>query len=102
MRPLTKRQREVFDFIAATLAAKGYAPTLGEMCEQFQLTSLATVHKHLVTLQDKGYIRRRWNHARAIEVVHDGKRCPTCGRALVTDVGAPLVADCAVDPGARA
>lgn len=83
--PLTKRQREILDFCAAEILKHGYAPSLQEIGEHFQLTSLATVHKHLENLKDKGYIRRGWNRSRALEiVVHGGGLgfCPTCGQAL--------------------
>ncbi|MGH7788971.1 MAG: transcriptional repressor LexA [Candidatus Binatia bacterium] len=66
---LTKRQKELFDFLGGYLAANGYAPTLEEIGVQFKLNSLATVHKHLTNLEQKGVIRRTWNHSRAIELV---------------------------------
>ncbi len=66
---LTKRQKELFDFLDAYLAQHGYAPTLEEIGTRFNLSSLATVHKHLTNLETKGLIRRTWNHSRAIELV---------------------------------
>ena len=66
---LTKRQKEIFDFIEESIRARGYAPTLEEIGERFRLSSLATVHKHVSNLEAKGLIRRKWNHSRAIEVV---------------------------------
>ncbi len=66
---LTKRQKELYDYIAAYLTEHGYAPTLEEIGARFELSSLATVHKHLTNLEDKGLIRRTWNHSRAIELV---------------------------------
>ena len=70
---LTKRQKELFDFLDGYLAAHGYAPTLEEIGVQFKLNSLATVHKHLTNLEQKGLIRRTWNHSRAIELVPRAK-----------------------------
>ena len=70
---LTKRQKELFDFLDGYLAQHGYAPTLEEIGTRFNLNSLATVHKHLTNLEDKGLIRRTWNHSRAIELVRQGK-----------------------------
>lgn len=70
---LTKRQKELFDFLDGYLAAHGYAPTLEEIGTRFHLSSLATVHKHLTNLERKGLIRRTWNHSRAIELVPAGK-----------------------------
>jgi repressor LexA len=66
---LTKRQKELFNFLDGYLAAHGYAPTLEEIGVHFNLRSLATVHKHLTNLEQKGLIRRTWNHSRAIELV---------------------------------
>jgi len=70
---LTKRQKELFDFLDGYLAEHGYAPTLEEIGARFNLSSLATVHKHLTNLEQKGLIRRTWNHSRAIELVPHGK-----------------------------
>lgn len=71
---LTKRQRELLDYIGAYLGKHGYAPTLQEIGAHFRLASLATVHKHLANLEEKGLIRRRWNHSRAIELAGDEPR----------------------------
>jgi len=67
--PLTRRQREILDFIASHIGAKGYAPSFEEIARQFGFQSLATVHEHLTNLERKGYIRRSHNESRAIEVV---------------------------------
>jgi repressor LexA len=66
---LTKRQKELFDYLDGYIAEQGYAPTLEEIRTRFKLNSLATVHKHLTNLEQKGAIRRTWNHSRAIEMV---------------------------------
>jgi len=65
---LTKRQKEILDFLTRHLEKKGYAPTIEEIGEHFGLNSLATVHKHLTNLQDKGLIKRAWNRSRALEL----------------------------------
>ena len=69
MQPLTKRQREILDYLNEFIAKFGYAPSLEEIGRRFGLSSLATVHKHLTNLQDKGFIRRAWNRSRSVEVV---------------------------------
>jgi len=69
---LTKRQKELFDFLDGYLTQHGYAPTLEEIGTRFNLNSLATVHKHLTNLEQKGIIRRTWNHSRAIELIRQG------------------------------
>jgi len=66
---LTRRQKEILDFLNGFIEAKGYAPTIEEIAEHFSLRSLATVHKHLTNLQEKGLIRRAWNRSRALELV---------------------------------
>jgi repressor LexA len=69
MLPLTKRQREILDFLNDFIQQHGYAPSLEEIGRRFNLSSLATVHKHLTNLQDKGFIKRAWNRSRSVELV---------------------------------
>ena len=69
MQPLTKRQREILDYLHEFIGERGYAPSLEEIGRRFGLSSLATVHKHLTNLQDKGFIRRAWNRSRSVELV---------------------------------
>ncbi len=67
--PLTKRQREILDYLNEFIQQHGYAPSLEEIGRRFNLSSLATVHKHLTNLQEKGFIRRAWNRSRSVELV---------------------------------
>jgi repressor LexA len=67
--PLTKRQREILDYLTEFIEQHGYAPSLEEIGHRFNLSSLATVHKHLTNLQEKGFIRRAWNRSRSVELV---------------------------------
>src|ERR1700741_601856 len=69
MQPLTKRQREILDYLNEFIEHHGYAPSLEEIGRRFSLSSLATVHKHLTNLQEKGFIRRAWNRSRSVELV---------------------------------
>lgn len=69
MQPLTKRQREILDFLNEFIDHNGYAPSLEEVGRRFGLSSLATVHKHLTNLQEKGFIKRAWNRSRSVELV---------------------------------
>jgi repressor LexA len=71
---LTKRQKEILDFIEDGIRSNGYAPTLEEIGARFGLRSLATVHKHVSNLEAKGLVRRKWNHSRAIELVANRRR----------------------------
>jgi repressor LexA len=66
---LTKRQKQVLDFLVAFHDKHGYSPSFEEMARSLKLTSLATVHKHISTLERKGYIRRGYNQSRSIEVM---------------------------------
>ena len=67
--PLTRRQREILDFISSHISEQGYAPSFEEIAGRFSFRSLATVHEHLTNLERKGYIHRAHNESRAIEVV---------------------------------
>ena len=69
MQPLTKRQREILDYLNEFIQQHGYAPSLEEIGQRFSLSSLATVHKHLTNLQEKGFIRRSWNRSRSVELL---------------------------------
>jgi repressor LexA len=66
---LTKRQKEVLDFLVSFLNKHGYSPSFEEIAKSLKLTSLATVHKHITTLERKGFIRRGYNQSRSIEVM---------------------------------
>ncbi|MEE2792545.1 MAG: transcriptional repressor LexA [Acidobacteriota bacterium] len=78
MQPLTKRQREILNYLNEFIEDRGYAPSLDEIGRRFGLSSLATVHKHLTNLQEKGFIRRAWNRSRSVELVPT----PFGGRAI--------------------
>jgi repressor LexA len=65
---LTKRQKEILDYLKSYAARHGYSPTLAEVRDRFRLNSLATVHKHLKNLEGKGFVRRERNRSRAVEV----------------------------------
>lgn len=67
---LTPRQAEILAYITAYTQERGFAPTLQEIGDRFGLSSVATVHKHVGHLVEKGYLRReRRNASRDIEVV---------------------------------
>jgi repressor LexA len=69
VQPLTKRQREILDYLQEFIQQHGYAPSLEEVGRRFGLSSLATVHKHLTNLEEKGCIRRSWNRSRSVELL---------------------------------
>ena len=76
MATLTKRQKQLVDYLANYIEEHGYAPTLAEVGEYFGLSSLATVHKHLRNLENKGFIRRMHNHSRALEIAAGSNGAP--------------------------
>lgn len=65
---LTKRQKEVLDFIADFIGDRGYSPSYEEIAQALKLASLATVHKHLQALESRNYVRRGFNQSRSLEV----------------------------------
>ena len=81
---LTRRQREIYDFIRSFVSDKGYSPSLEEIGAQFGLSSVATVHKHVSHLVEKGYLRKAWNRSRSVEPVDEG------GGAAADAVDLPL------------
>src|ERR1700752_1799570 len=66
---LTKRQKQVLDFLIEFINQNGYAPSFEEMAHSLKLSSLATVHKHVENLERKGFIRRGYNQSRSIDVL---------------------------------
>jgi repressor LexA len=66
---LTRRQKQVLDFLVTFINRQGYSPSFEEIGAGMELSSLATVHKHLQTLEKKGFIRRGYNQSRSVEVV---------------------------------
>jgi repressor LexA len=66
---ITKRQREIYDFIARFVAERGYSPSFEEIGEGTRLSSLATVHKHISNLEKKGLLKRDYNRSRSIDVL---------------------------------
>ena len=66
---LTRRQKQVLDFLVSFINRHGYSPSFEEIGGSLRLSSLATVHKHLQTLERKGFIRRGYNQSRSVEVV---------------------------------
>src|SRR3954463_16456495 len=66
---ITKRQRQMYDFIAQFVESHGYSPSFEEIGEGMGLSSLATVHKHITNLEKKGLLRRDYNRSRSIDVL---------------------------------
>jgi repressor LexA len=66
---LTRRQREIYDYICDFVKGSGYSPSLEEIAAHFGLNSVATVHKHVQHLVEKGFLRKAWNRSRSLEPV---------------------------------
>ncbi|HUG01739.1 MAG TPA: transcriptional repressor LexA [Longimicrobiales bacterium] len=91
---LTKRQKEILDFLRDFLSERGYSPSFEEIAERFGYSSLATVHEHLENLRQKGYIRKGYNESRSVELVPEQRddlavSLPLLGRVAA---GAPIEA----------
>lgn len=69
---LYRRQEQLLNFLHQFIKNYGYAPTLLQIAQALGVSSLATVHEHLVTLERKGLIKRRDGHARGIELLVNG------------------------------
>jgi repressor LexA len=65
---LTKRQKQVLDFIANFVEEQGYCPSYEEIARGLELASLATVHKHISVLEAKSYLKRGFNQSRSLEL----------------------------------
>src|ERR1700691_6415977 len=66
---ITRRQREVYDFISRFVAEHGYSPSFEEIGNGLELNSLATVHKHVTNLEKKGLLTRDYNRSRSIDLI---------------------------------
>lgn len=66
---ITKRQRDVYDFISDFMQQHGYSPSFEEIGDGLGLSSLATVHKHITNLEKKGLVRRDYNRSRSIDLL---------------------------------
>src|ERR1700730_1673203 len=95
-RKVTKRQRQVLEYLVNEVKTKGYAPSVREIGLALGLRSPSTVHQHLAALEQKGCIRRHGERMRALEVVDkslvqngDGVVLPLVGRG---SAGRPTLA----------
>lgn len=69
MKTLTKRQKEILDFIRSWIDSKGYSPTFREVMQGFNYTSVGTVVSHLKALTQKGYIHAEEKKRRSLQPV---------------------------------
>ena len=97
---LYRKQREIIDFICQFIQKHGAAPTFREIAKAINVSSLATVHEHLQTLERKGVIRREKGTMRAIEVIDKNLFRPSKGIELpilgLIAAGQPIEAEAAI------
>lgn len=77
---VTRRQKEVLDFISGFVQRNGYSPSFEEIARGLELKSLATVHKHITNLQNKGLLQRAHNRSRSIDVMPARSKTRTADR----------------------
>jgi repressor LexA len=65
---VTKRQKQVLDFVSHFIEDNGYSPSYEEIARGLNLASLATVHKHISTLETKQYLKRGFNQSRSLDL----------------------------------
>ncbi len=88
---ITKRQRQVYDFISSFVQTNGYSPSFEEIGDGLGLSSLATVHKHISNLEKKGLLKRDYNRSRSIDVLAPrGRMKQAMGMAAVATAGISL------------
>jgi len=83
--PLTKRQKEVLDYVTQFIELHGYAPSYREIASHFKYGSVATVAEHIESLVTKGMLQKGDNEARSIQLVRADDIDPT------PSVGLPIL-----------
>jgi repressor LexA len=100
MQSLTKRQRKVLDYIRFFLAEHGHAPSYEEIALGLGLSSPSTIHAHVENLRHKGYLTKRWNANRSIDLPEFlGMHAPTEELPLVGRIAAGLPIEAIEDLG---
>ena len=95
--PLTKRQNAIYEFLKTRIREDGYPPSVREICAGVGLSSTSSVHSHLKTLKEKGFIRHSKSKNRAIEILEkdfyysgdDYEKVPVVGKVTA---GQPILA----------
>jgi repressor LexA len=88
-KPLSKRQRDILDFIGEEIQSRGYAPTVREIVRHVGDKSPTSVHRHLRTLEARGYITREANKSRSIRLAEEHRGMILAG---VIAAGSPIQA----------
>jgi repressor LexA len=89
---LTRRQKQVYDFISGFVDKNGYSPSYEEIGVGLGLSSLATVHKHITNLEEKQLLRRDYNRSRSIDLLRPrGRMKQSLAVAAETNMTLPLL-----------
>ncbi len=89
---LTRRQKQVYDFISEFVDRNGYSPSYDEIREGLGLNSLATVHKHITNLEQKELLRRDYNRSRSIDLLKPrGRMKQAFAAAAESSMSLPLM-----------
>jgi repressor LexA len=89
---LTRRQKQVYDFISGFVDKHGYSPSYEEIGVGLGLSSLATVHKHITNLEEKQLLRRDYNRSRSIDLLRPrGRMKQSLAVAAETNMTLPLL-----------
>ncbi|MBP1925322.1 repressor LexA [Sedimentibacter acidaminivorans] len=97
---LSDKQVKILEYIKNELSLRGYPPSIREICQAVGLSSTSSVHAHLNTLEEKGYIKKGTNKRRAIEIIDADDICSNMPRKEIVNVpiigtvaaGAPILA----------
>ena len=73
MSKLTKKQKQVFDFINTYISENGISPTIEEIRKELKLKAVSTIHEHINSLEAKGYISKSENSARSLSLMKEIK-----------------------------
>lgn len=88
-KPLSVRQQQIFDFIVEEIQRRGYAPTVREIVSHVGDKSPTSVHRHLKTLESRGYLIREANKSRSIRLADEFRGMPLAGSITA---GSPIQA----------
>lgn len=86
---LSDKQIKIIKYIKDELSLRGYPPSIREICQAVGLSSTSSVHAHLNTLEEKGYIKKGTNKRRALELIDADDIC--CNMPKKEIVNVPIV-----------
>lgn len=97
---LSDKQVKILQYIKNELSLRGYPPSIREICKAVGLSSTSSVHAHLNTLEEKGYLKKGTNKRRALELIDIDDICCNLPKKEIVNVpiigtvtaGAPILA----------